>query len=68
VVEHLLDMEVVGGSIPLATTNSLTRGAGLALRPLSPICRNLWKSFPEIGMHKFLGSKVGIVFLVKAIY
>ena len=31
VVEHLLDMEVVGGSIPLATTNSPTCRAGLDL-------------------------------------
>jgi hypothetical protein len=50
VVEHLLDMEVVGGSIPLATTNSLTDPAGHGGDP-SP-------------MLKFFGSAVGIIFLI----
>jgi hypothetical protein len=50
VVEHLLDMEVVGGSIPLATTNFLTDrsvGRGDSAR-----------------MFKFLGSTIGIIFLI----
>jgi hypothetical protein len=50
VVEHLLDMEVVGGSIPLATTNFLTDPTGPGG---DPTC-----------MLKFLGSAVGIIFLV----
>ena len=50
VVEHLLDMEVVGGSIPLATTNSLT---DLTLAR-GESCR----------MFKFLGSTIGIIFLI----
>jgi hypothetical protein len=57
VVEHLLDMEVVGGSIPLATTNSLT--------DRSARNRDLLRRFlPEIRMLKFLGSTIGIIFLV----
>jgi hypothetical protein len=57
VVEHLLDMEVVGGSIPLATTNPLTDRAAhsrdLLRKPLS-----------ETGMLKFLGTTAGIIFLI----
>ena len=49
-VEHLLDMEVVGGSIPLATTNSLTD-------PF-PHCADSRRMF------KFLGSTIGIIFLI----
>ena len=43
-------MEVVGGSIPLATTNSLTDLPGAGGEP----CRML----------KFLGSTIGIIFIV----
>ena len=43
-------MEVVGGSIPLATTNSLTD-------PL-PRCGD------SRCMFKFLGSTIGIIFLI----
>jgi hypothetical protein len=43
-------MEVVGGSIPLATTNSLTDPF-----PLSGDSRR---------MFKFLGSTIGIIFLI----
>lgn len=43
-------MEVVGGSIPLATTNSLTD-------PL-PHCGD------SRCMFKFLGSTIGIIFLI----
>ena len=50
VVEHLLDMEVVGGSIPLATTNFLTDPAA----PGGDACHML----------KFFGSAVGIIFLI----
>jgi hypothetical protein len=57
VVEHLLDMEVVGGSIPLATTNSLT-DPSTRNRDLSP------KVSPEILMLKFLGSTIGIIFII----
>ncbi len=58
-------MEVVGGSIPLATTNSPTRRNVGPLRSLSQLCRNLWRScFPEKRMLKFLGSTVGIIFLI----
>ena len=57
-------MEVVGGSIPLATTNSLTRCAVLALRPFSARSRTLFESVSEGRMLKFLGSTVGIIFLI----
>ena len=50
VVEHLLDMEVVGGSIPLATTISLTDG-GI-------------REGESSRMLKFFGSAVGIIFLI----
>ena len=50
-------MEVVGGSIPLATTNSLTDRSARN-RDLSP------KVSPEIRMLKFLGSTIGIIFLI----
>ena len=43
-------MEVVGGSIPLATTNSLT----------DPVARR----GDSRRMLKFLGSTVGIIFLI----
>jgi hypothetical protein len=64
VVEHLLDMEVVGGSIPLATTNSLTRCIDLALRPISAGSSTLPVPLQESRMLKFLGSTVGIIFLI----
>jgi hypothetical protein len=65
VVEHLLDMEVVGGSIPLATTNSPTLPAGLLLRLGLPGNRTLRENpFPESYMLKFLGSTIGIIFLI----
>jgi hypothetical protein len=50
-------MEVVGGSIPLATTNPLTDPPAV-FRDLAG------ESFPEIRMLKFLGSTVGIIFLI----
>jgi hypothetical protein len=50
-------MEVVGGSIPLATTNSLTDRPARN-RDLSP------KVSPEIRMLKFLGSTIGIIFII----
>ena len=43
-------MEVVGGSIPLATTNSLT--------DRFPRCGDSRRMF------KFLGSTIGIIFLI----
>ena len=49
VVEHLLDMEVVGGSIPLATTNLLTDGIHCGSEPSR--------------MLVFLGSTVGVISL-----
>ena len=57
-------MEVVGGSIPLATTKSLTRCAHLALRPFSTDSRTLFEAPSESRMLKFLGSTVGIIFLI----
>jgi hypothetical protein len=58
-------MEVVGGSIPLATTNLPTRRAGLILRPGLPKSRSLRGSLPpEKRMLKFLGSTIGIIFLI----
>lgn len=57
-------MEVVGGSIPLATTNSPTRRAGFTLRPASSETRTLRVFAPESRMLKFLGSTIGIIFLV----
>jgi hypothetical protein len=57
-------MEVVGGSIPLATTKSLTRCADVALRPFSASSRTLFESVSESRMLKFLGSTVGIIFLI----
>ena len=51
-------MEVVGGSIPLATTNFLT-----ATRALSPTdCEA--QSGDLVAMLKFLGSTIGIIFLI----
>ena len=57
-------MEVVGGSIPLATTNSPTRHAGLTLRPVPRETRTLRVFETESRMLKFLGSTIGIIFLV----
>ena len=57
-------MEVVGGSIPLATTNSPTCGAGPTLRPISPGRRILAGDYSGARMLKFLGSTVGIIFLI----
>ena len=57
-------MEVVGGSIPLATTKFLTRCSRLALRPLSVDSRTLSETVSESRMLKFLGSTVGIIFLI----
>ena len=57
-------MEVVGGSIPLATTNSLTRCSDVALRPFSAGNRTLPVTLPESRMLEFPGSTVGINFLV----
>ena len=50
-------MEVVGGSIPLATTNPLTDPKA-AFRDLAG------SRFSEVRMLKFLGSTVGIIFLI----
>ncbi len=56
-------MEVVGGSIPLATTNFPTRCAGLTLRPpLRDRAHAFPESVPEKLMLKF-GLAVVIVFL-----
>jgi hypothetical protein len=58
-------MEVVGGSIPLATTISPTRRAGFTRRPGFPESISLWAhSVPETYMLKFLGSTIGIIFLI----
>jgi hypothetical protein len=57
-------MEVVGGSIPLATTNFPTRHAGLTLRPVPAETRTLHIFDTESRMLKFLGSTIGIIFLV----
>ena len=57
-------MEVVGGSIPLATTKSLTRCTVLALRPMFAASRTLPVTLPESRMLKFLGSTVGIIFFI----
>ena len=64
-VEHLLDMEVVGGSIPLATTISPTPPAEITRRPVSSKSRTLgFQTQPESSMLKFFGSAVGIIFLI----
>ncbi len=57
-------MEVVGGSIPLATTKSLTPCRHLALRPFSRVSCTLSETLSEARMLKFLGSTVGIIFLI----
>ena len=57
-------MEVVGGSIPLATTISPTRSAELTRRYVSAETPTLWHPVPESYMFKFLGSAVGIIFLI----
>ncbi len=57
-------MEVVGGSIPLATTNSPTRPTGFTRRPGFPENRTLRGHSPEGRMLKFLGSTIGIIFLI----
>ena len=61
-------MEVVGGSIPLATTISPTRSAELTRRPEPPESLTLalpgQRPRPERYMLKFLGSAMGIIFLI----
>ncbi len=58
-------MEVVGGSIPLATTISPTRRPGFTRRPDRHKSISLWAhSLSESDMLKFLGSTVGIIFLI----
>jgi hypothetical protein len=58
-------MEVVGGSIPLATTISPTHRAGLTRRLLLAESISLWAhSILESLMLKFFGSAVGIIFLI----
>ncbi len=58
-------MEVVGGSIPLATTNSPTQPAGLLLRSGLLRSRTLREiQLVERLMLKFLGSTIGIIFLI----
>ena len=58
-------MEVVGGSIPLATTISPTRRAGFTRRLDWSESISLWAhSLRESVMLKFLGSAVGIIFLI----
>jgi hypothetical protein len=61
-------MEVVGGSIPLATTISPTLSVGFTRRSDPPECRTLalqrQPSFRRGFMFKFLGSAVGIIFLI----
>ena len=58
-------MEVVGGSIPLATTNSPTSAVGITRRPQLPETRTLWiHSNRSFLMLKFFGSAVGIIFLI----
>ena len=58
-------MEVVGGSIPLATTISPTSSAELTRRSVSRGSRTLRIHFqPESFMLKFFGSAVGIIFLI----
>ena len=56
-------MEVVGGSIPLATTNSPTRRAGVTLRPVPSETRTLCVLDTESRMLNFPGSTIGIVLL-----
>ena len=62
VVEHLLDMEVVGGSIPLATTNS--PDPPRRSHPTADFAEAALSNRPESRMLKFLGSTVGIIFLI----
>jgi hypothetical protein len=58
-------MEVVGGSIPLATTNFPTPRAGLFRRSVFPESPTLRVSpSAESRMLKFLGSTIGIIFLI----
>lgn len=58
-------MEVVGGSIPLATTISPTPSAEFTRRSVSRESRTLClQSRPESFMLKFFGSAVGIIFLI----
>ena len=45
VVEHLLDMEVVGGSIPLATTNSRFLAGGNQPNFFSMSLVSAWSAF-----------------------
>ena len=60
-------MEVVGGSIPLATTNPLTRCPVLALRPYSSGSRTLPVTLLESRMLSFPGSTVDVTLLLKII-
>ena len=57
-------MEVVGGSIPLATTNSPTHRAGFTRRPPLTMPHSLESFLPGEFMLKFLGSTIGIIFLI----
>ena len=57
-------MEVVGGSIPLATTISPTRQADITRRSVSPRSRTLRLQYRRISMLKFFSSAVGIIFLI----
>jgi hypothetical protein len=57
-------MEVVGGSIPLATTNSPTFLVGFTRRSPSAQRRRLQFHELEFSMLKFFGSAVGIIFLI----
>ena len=50
-------MEVVGGSIPLATTKSLTDSSATTGKSLRIY-------LAENAMLKFLGSTIGIIFLI----
>ena len=57
-------MEVVGGSIPLATTNSPTCLVGFTRRSPNRQRRRLQFHELEFSMLKFFGSAVGIIFLI----
>lgn len=61
-------MEVVGGSIPLATTISPTWVHGIhptaRLSGIPHPCPTGQRPRPERHMLKFLGSAVGIIFLI----
>jgi hypothetical protein len=57
-------MEVVGGSIPLATTNSPTRLSDSPDGPSSQKHACSGATSPGGRMLKFLGGTVGIIFLI----